>query len=296
MNNLNAIYKRILEVLEKISESQLLSCQRRQPKLSDLEMISLCLTSEYLGIDSENDLFRKLPKSLNSKIERSVYNSRRRRLVYHLEDIRLKLASHFNEFEDIFIVYSMPLEVCKLSRSKRSRVCKENDYSQPNKGYCAAQGSTYYGYKLHAVCSVSGVFNSIDLSPASVHDIHYLKDIKAQLNDCTLIGDKGYLSAKIQLNLFESCNIKLSTPMRTNQYGCQKQSYIFRKSRKRIETLFSQLCDQFMIRRNYAKSFEAFKTRILSKITALTVVQYINKFIFDRNINNIKINIIDTIP
>lgn len=260
--------------------------------MSDLELTSLCLTAEYLGIDSENDLFRKLPEPLAGKIERSVYNRRRRRLACHIEGIRLKLASRFNEFEDFFIVDSMPLEVCKLSRSQRSRICREKRYARPDKGYCAAQGSTYYGYKLHAVCSISGVFHSIDLSPASVHDIHYLKDIKAKLSDCTLIGDKGYLSAKVQLNLFESCNIKLSTPMRANQYNYKKQPFAFRKSRKRIETLFSQLCDQFMIRRNYAKSFEGFRTRVLSKITALTVVQYINKFIFGRNINNIKISII----
>jgi hypothetical protein len=125
-----------------------------------------------------------------------------------------------------------------------------------------------------------------------VHDIHYLKDIKTQIKDCTLIGDKGYLSTKVQLSLFESCNIRLNTPMRTNQHNYRKQPYIFGKSRKGIETLFSQLCDQFMIRRNYAKSFEGFKTRILSKITALTTIQYINKFILDRNINNIKINIV----
>ena len=43
-----------------------------------------------------------------------------------------------------------------------------------------------------------------------------------------------------------------------------------------------------MIRRNYAKSFEGIKTRILGKKTALTLIQYINKFIFDRPINNIK--------
>ena len=59
-----------------------------------------------------------------------------------------------------------------------------------------------------------------------------------------------------------------------------------------METLFSQLCDQFMIRRNYAKSFEGFKTRVLSKITSLTIIQSIIKFIFDRNINNSKISII----
>jgi hypothetical protein len=80
--------------------------------------------------------------------------------------------------------------------------------------------------------------------------------------------------------------------MKNNQKKYKKQPYIFRKKRKRIETLFSQLCNQFMIRRNYAKSFQGFKTRILSKITALTVVQYINKFVFGRNINNIKISII----
>ena len=61
---------------------------------------------------------------------------------------------------------------------------------------------------------------------------------------------------------------------------------------KRIETLFSQLCDQFKIRNNYAKSFQGFKTRILAKITALTLVQFINKFIFERPINNIKTQII----
>src|SRR5690554_6341434 len=89
-------------------------------------------------------------------------------------------------------------------------------------------------------------------------------------------------------DLFQTVNIKLETPKRNNQKDYRPQPYIFRKSRKRIETLFSQLCDQFKIRNNYAKTFEGFKTRILAKITALTLVQYINKFIFDRPIINIK--------
>jgi len=108
MNNLNANYERILEVLQKISKEQLLTYQSRQPKMSDLELISLNLTAEFMGIDSENDLFRKLPKTLFSKIDRSIYNRRKRKLVNHIDSIRLKLASHFNEFEDYFIVDSMP--------------------------------------------------------------------------------------------------------------------------------------------------------------------------------------------
>ena len=78
--------------------------------------------------------------------------------------------------------------------------------------------------------------------------------------------------------------------MRTNQKNYKDQPFVIRKYRKRIETLFSQLCDQFMIRRNYAKSFLGFKTRILSKILTLTIIQTINRN-QNRNINNLKINI-----
>lgn len=65
MNNLSANYERILEVLRKISTENLLSYQRRVPKMKDLELISLALTAEYMGIDSENHLFRQLPKAIN---------------------------------------------------------------------------------------------------------------------------------------------------------------------------------------------------------------------------------------
>jgi len=291
MHDFQANYDKILNVLQQVESDSNFISKRKKPKLSDLELIAINLTSEYMSIDSECQLFRILPDSLSSRIERSVYNRRKRNLFSHQEIIRKRLVNQFNEFEEYFVVDSMPLEVCKLSRSSRSNICKEADFSYPDKGFCASQQLHYYGYKLHAVCSVNGVIENMDITPASVHDIHYLKDIKAQMKDCTLLGDKGYLSSNQQISLFESANIKLEVPMRKNQKDYKKQPFIFKKSRKRIETLFSQLCDQFMIRRNYAKSFQGFRTRIQSKIMALTMVQFINKFSFDRNINNLKIAI-----
>lgn len=64
---------------------------------------------------------------------------------------------------------------------------------------------------------------------------------------CVLLVDKGYLSETIQLDLFQTVNIKLETPNSANQNNYKPQSYIFRKSRKRIETLFSQLCDHLYL-------------------------------------------------
>ena len=292
MHNFQANYDKILEVLRKNITSSTFVNQNRKPKLSDIELVAIDLTAQYMSIDSEHQLFRML-KTINFKnlIDRTVYNRRKRGLVNYIEQIRVTLSERFNEFEDYFIIDSMPLEACKLSRSSRSKICKESFHSSPDKGFCASQRMYFYGYKLHGVCSVQGVFKSIDISKASVHDIHYLKNLKSQLSDCVLIGDKGYLNQEQQLDLFTHANIKLEVPMRKNQNNYKKQPYIFRKTRKRIETLFSQLCDQFMIRRNYAKTFQGFKTRILSKVTALTIIQYINKFDFGRNINNLKIQI-----
>ena len=106
----------------------------------------------------------------------------------------------------------------------------------------------------------------------------YLKDVKqGGMKNATLIGDKGYLSSQVQLDLFHYSNVKLETPKRSNQKKESQWHPIFRKSRKRIETLFSQLCDQMMLKRNYAKTINGLKTRLISKIAAVTILQYINQ-------------------
>ena len=293
MSNIVKNYLRVLEVISSLNcELDFKSGIGRKQKMSDLEVIALSLTAEFMSIDSENSLFKQLlPGEIPNLIERSQFNKRRKKLFLFSEEIRTKLARKFLEFEDYFVVDSMPLEICKFSRHNRIKICKDDFETAPSKGFCASQNNWFFGYKLHGVCSVSGVFHSLDITKAEVHDVHFLKNIKQQMSDCVLLGDRGYLSESIQLDLFQTVKVKLETPKRANQKDYKPQPYIFRKSRKRIETLFSQLCDQFMIRRNYAKSFEGFKTRILAKITSLTLVQYINKFIFDRPINNIKIQI-----
>ncbi len=294
MSNIVKNYLRVLEVISSLNcELEFKSGVGRKHKMTDLEVVALSLTAEFMSIDSENSLFKLVtPSDISNLIERSQFNKRRRKLFLFSEEVRTKLASFFLDFEDYFIVDSMPLEICKFSRHNRVKICKDEFETAPSKGFCASQNTWFYGYKLHGVCSITGVFHSLDITKAEVHDVHFLKNIKQQMSDCVVLGDRGYLSETIQLDLFQSVNITLETPKRVNQKNYKPQPYIFRKTRKRIETLFSQLCDQFLIRRNYAKTFEGFKTRILAKITSLTLVQYINKFIFDRPINNIKNQII----
>lgn len=60
------------------------------------------------------------------------------------------------------------------------------------------------------------------------------------------------------------------------------------KSKKADKNCFSQLCDQFLIQRNYAKSFAGFKSRILVKITGFTVLQFLNKFSYNKPVGRVK--------
>jgi hypothetical protein len=97
------------------------------------------------------------------------------------------------------------------------------------------------------------------------------------MSDCTLLGDKGYISKEVQLDLFETANIRLEVPYRSNQKDFKPTFKPFKRFRKRIETLFSQLDDQFLLIRNYAKDVGGIFTRVLAKITAITALQYLNK-------------------
>ena len=104
-----------------------------------------------------------------------------------------------------------------------------------------------------------------------------LNDVKYEMSNCTLIGDRAYLSKTVQLYLFEQENIQLEVPMRANQKDFEPVFKPFRKVRKRVETLFSQLDDQFLLLRNYDKDTQSIFTGILAKITSATVLQLINK-------------------
>ena len=91
--------------------------------MSDLEVVALSLTAEFMSVDSENSLFKEInSEQISNLIERSQFNKRRRKLFLFLEEVRIKLVSRFLEFEDYFIVDSMPLEICKFARHRRIKI------------------------------------------------------------------------------------------------------------------------------------------------------------------------------
>ena len=295
MRNLYANFGKILDICKEFSKNLVTergNLPRRGvvPRFSDLEVIALSLTAEKLSIDSESLLFSYLQDykaEMPNLISRHQYNDRRKFTANLCEQIRKRIAQAIDGDEDYFCIDSKPIPVCRIARAKRCKLGKNDFSTAPNYGFCAAQNTHYYGYKLHALCGLKGVIHSYDLSKASVDDRYWLQDIKYEYQQSTIIGDKGYLKASLQLDLFETVQIHLEVPYRLNQKDWKPTFKPFAKARKRVETLFSQLDDQFMVCRNYAKQQVGLFARIISKVSAMTVLQYIN-FINNKPIGRIK--------
>ena len=286
LNNTKSFYK------DSIDADQNYYFYPNKPKMSDCEIIALSLVGETIGIDSENYLFGKIKSDhihdFPNLIDRSRFNRRRRRLGDLIARLNDRISSLLNEGENIFLVDSIPVPICKNARINRSKICKDAYETAPDRGYSAVTKSYFYGYKLHLSTSIRGIYSSMELTKASIHDIHFLNEVKhSGIADCALIADKGYVSEPIQQDLFTTRQIKLFTPVKSGQHDKERIPFIFMKSRKRIETLFSQLCDQLMLKRNYAKTRKGLSVRILCKITAVTMLQYIN-FKNEKPLNHLK--------
>ena len=173
--------------------------------MSDSEVIALSILGETIGVDSENYLFGKLKsdhhEDFPNLISRSRFNRRRKRLGDLIAKLNCKISLFLNQGEDVYLVDSIPIPICQIAREKSCKICKENYETAPDKGYSAVSQSWYFGYKLHLATSIRGVFSSMELTRTSVHDIHYLNEVKhLGITNCTLIAEKGYISKPIQID------------------------------------------------------------------------------------------------
>jgi len=292
MHDLQAIYNKVRQILmtevkEYFTFDENTRFYPRLPSMSDLEVISLSIASECLEIHSENLLWSKIKKDYPTMIGKlghlTKFNKRRKTLLpitsFCLEKLSNVLHDHLGD--ETLIIDSMPIPVCKLSREHSSRVCRNitTDEVVADKGYNIAMGGYYIGYKFHLIVSKSGVYKDMIITSASVHDSYFLKILNAEdehLSSREMLGDRGYIGKVVQLKLFEDLSLELKIPYRRNQKDFKIYPYMNKIIRKKIEVIFSQYCDEFRIKENYAKSFSGIYCRIVTKVLAKTFKQYIN--------------------
>ena len=227
MHNLKSNYDKFLPIIKESLKDNMLpdgnfQLYRHKSKLSDIEVVTLAVLAETLGVDSENHLFLSLRTEYSADFinlpDRSNFNRRRRRLQHYVMAICDWVAKQVVKDDKVFVIDSMPLPICRPGRVFRSKVCKDDEHIQPARSFHAAHKVYYYRFKFQLILSKQGIPITAGMTAANVHDVKFLGmlDFDEQLSNCELIGDKGYLSLGYQTTLFDEAKIKLVTPLRSN--------------------------------------------------------------------------------
>jgi len=184
------------EVKERLS--------KEKAKLSDSEIITISIIGEMMSNDSEKAWLSYVSKNMRDLFpcmcERSRFNRTRRNLVRVIDYIRICLNSSFDACtEDLRIADSFPLQVCEFGRAN---FCRSFSGRGASYGVCPSKKLTYYGYKVHALCTTNGFITDFVLTSANVDDREAVWElIDTHNHHICMIGDKGYISTRLAIDL-----------------------------------------------------------------------------------------------
>lgn len=186
----------------------------------------------------------------------------------------------------IRIIYSMPIPVCKFARAYFSKSFKDI----ASYGYCASKKETYFGLKLHALVTVDGFISDFFLTSANVDDRSAVFELVENKASIKVIADKGYIDENLKYQLENEKDILLISLKRKNSKNpLEKQlRNVLSKTRRRAETSFSQLAEQFNINKVLAKSKWGLMLRITLRILAHNILFIVNNMLGNINVAQIK--------
>jgi hypothetical protein len=253
------------------------------PQCSDSELLTMSLVGECCGWDVETemlshwgqrrDLFPRQPSQ-------SRFNRRRRQLSDALRLLRQALLQRLDlALEQMCVLDSQPLPVVAYHHASRS--ARQWRVYQANYGWAASRQSRFFGFRLHLLVTLAGVIVEYALAPASVHDLPVGQELLAHRRGLTVLADKGYIGQAVAKELKTRQDIALLTLPRSNQKLQLPQAFHrpFNAARLIIETVNSQLSEQFRIQRNHAHTFWGLTTRLHTKLTAHTLCVYLNRLL-----------------
>ena len=137
-------------------------------------------------------------------------------------------------------VDSFPVELCNITREKRCQLWNNQNF----KGFNASKCRFFYGFKVHMVVTTDKSPVYFFISEGSMHDVTAAYGILSHLpKDSIAIGDKGYISSKLE-EFLKKLNIKLS-PIFKKSMQNDDDYFIKLKIRKGVETAFSMITAKF---------------------------------------------------
>lgn len=253
-----------------------------EPACSDAELVTMALIGECKGWTEETvllsewaahrDLFPRQPS-------RTRFNRRRRQLQGAINQLRRLVTAALDLAADRQCVLdSLPVPVIRFHLVPRgARGYWES--CQARFGKVPSKSLTIFGYKLYLLVTRTGVILDFTLAPANAGELQVGTELLEEHTDLEVLGDKAFVSAPIQTRLAAENRLRLRTLPRANQRVQLPpgQARAHNAARQIIETVNSQLAEQFGVEVNHAQSFWGLTARLITKLTAHTLSVALNR-------------------
>jgi hypothetical protein len=169
-------------------------------------------------------------------------------------------------------IVSKPVPVSGYKRSK-----KRSDFRQSaGYGYCSARHFHYFGYKLVAATTFSGLPVVYELVAANTDEREAAEEVLAELRGCDVFGDKGFIGVDWQKEVKEQTGNRVWTAKRVNQKEQNPRWFdrLLNSVRERIEDSFNELQNTGRnLERLLANTVIGLSTRVIAKVTSYTLKQ-----------------------
>ncbi len=284
-----------------VSERLLLAMQRAgfirtrgpEPDYDDAQIITLALAADFwFGGDEELTLhfFRQYHADLWSQgiPDTARFNVRRRELLWVIEAMRCLLRDEWRQRHPlsttanataddnvearIRLVDSLPVILTSRGRGGRSPTIEPENRAEWF-GVCTSQNFKFFGGRIHATVALDQMLDEWLMAPGSYPDGKVLPALTENDFHLIYIGDKGYVDADLEQQLWDDGEHHLLALRRDNQLeqwpaGIQR---ILGQLRHRIETAFSVLTTVFHLRLPHGRSLRGCVARVATKMLAYTI-------------------------
>ena len=244
-------------------------------KLSDAEIVTLCVAQVLMGIPSDRRFLRAARRQLGHLFPllptQDALHKRRQRLSETIEWlIGVFAAKSPGSSDDLVLLDSTPVECGRsLETTRRSQLADVCGY-----GYCSSHSRWFWGMRLHLLCAPDGTPRAASLVAADRSEREVALGLLARtLNGGeTIVCDKGYAGREFEQAVSELGGL-IVRPARKNE---PDRGVHLAPIRQRIESVFLTFKDLLTLERHGARTTRNLRARIATRLLALAACITLN--------------------
>jgi Transposase DDE domain len=244
-------------------------------KLSDAEIVTLCVAQVLMGIPSDRRFLRAARRQLGHLFPvlptQDALHKRRVRLADTIEWlIGVFAAQSPGASDQLVLLDSTPVECGRsLETSRRSELADVCGY-----GYCTSHSRWFWGMRLHLLCAPDGTPRAASLVAADRPEREVALGLLARAlrGGETIICDKGYAGAEFE-HAVQQLGGLIVRPARKNE---PDRGIQLAPIRQRIESVFLTCKDLLTLERHGARTTRNLRARIATRLLALSACISLN--------------------